>query len=141
MQDCCPERLTPPLSGGHPPAPGPRAVLGLSLDATRAEAQRAFRRLAKQTHPDAGGDAAAFRAVAGAWADLVAVLPAESDSESFSVGDRRPVVQSRERRAYQAVAAPGGRVVWAERRPPVRRAAVRPDFAAVLAEEVARRAA
>ena len=31
----------------------PRAVLGLPLDATRGEAQRAFRRLAKQTHPDA----------------------------------------------------------------------------------------
>ena len=46
--------------------PDPRAVLGLPLDATRGEAQRAFRRLAKLTHPDAGGDAAEFRAVAGA---------------------------------------------------------------------------
>ncbi len=24
---CCPERLTPPMSGGHPPAPGGRSVL------------------------------------------------------------------------------------------------------------------
>lgn len=47
-----------------------RAVLGLPLDATRDEAQRAFRRLAKQTHPDAGGNAASFLAVASAWAEL-----------------------------------------------------------------------
>jgi hypothetical protein len=38
MQHRCSERLTPPLSGGHPLPPGPRAVLGLPLDATRAEA-------------------------------------------------------------------------------------------------------
>ena len=41
----------------------PRAVLGLPLDATKGEAQRAFRRLARETHPDAGGDPADFRAV------------------------------------------------------------------------------
>src|SRR5437868_3731117 len=41
------------FSGGHPLTPGPWAVLGLPLDATRADAQRAFRRLAKQTHADA----------------------------------------------------------------------------------------
>jgi hypothetical protein len=107
----------------------PRAVLGLPFDATRAEAQRAFRRLAKQTHPDAGGDAAAFRAVAGAWADLGAVLPAE------------PLVPpapwpSPHVRAYRP--APG-RVVWAEERTPPR--PVRRDFAAVLDAELARLAA
>ena len=53
----------------------PRAVLGLPLDATRGEAQRAFRRLARQTHPDCGGSAADFRAVAGAWAALTDQLP------------------------------------------------------------------
>ena len=101
----------------------PRAVLGLPLDATRGEAQRAFRRLAKQTHPDAGGDAAAFRAVAGAWADLVNVLPPDQTGVSLS-----PHV-----RAYRP---PESRVVWAEPRPPVRR-----GFADVLDAELARRAA
>jgi hypothetical protein len=110
-----------------------RAVLGLPLDATRAEAQRAFRRLARQTHPDAGGDAAAFRAVVGAWAELGATLPPSLC----------PVSLSPHALAYRAEVS---RVVWAERRPPVRQPALRlpalrRDFAAVLAEELARRAA
>ena len=46
----------------------PRAVLGLPLDATRDEAQRAFRHLAKQTHPDAGVRAEAQAAVTRAVA-------------------------------------------------------------------------
>jgi len=129
------ERLTPPLSGGHPPAPGSRAVLGLPVDATRAEAQRAFRRLAKETHPDLGGDAAAFRTVAGAWADLAAVLPAEPDAAT----PVRPAAVSGPAKVYRSVAAatvPASQVVWSERRPPVR-----PDFARVLATEMARQAA
>ena len=80
-----------------------RAVLGLPLDATRDEAQRAFRRLAKQTHPDAGGNAASFRAVASAWAELGATLPP---------APRR--IDSPHVRAYRATTM---RVVWAETRP------------------------
>jgi len=113
-------------SGGHPPKPGPRAVLGLPLDATRAEAQRAFRRLAKQTHPDAGGDPAVFRAVAGAWAELGAVLPPEH---------RRPARSPH----AEACRIPVSRVVWTEARPPAR--PVRQDFAALLRAEMIRLAA
>jgi hypothetical protein len=101
----------------------PRAVLGLPFDATRGEAQRAFRHLAKQTHPDAGGDAAAFRAVAGAWADLGPLLPP----------DPRPVAPSPHVLAYRP---PAGRVLWAETRPPVRR-----EFNDCLAAAMARPAA
>ena len=104
----------------------PRAVLGLPLDATRDEAQRAFRRLAKQTHPDAGGDPTAFRAVASAWAELGTLL----------LHGRRPPARSPHTAAYRA---PVSRIVWAETRPPVR--PVRPDFAMFLQAEVARLAA
>ena len=100
----------------------PRAVLGLSPDASRGEARRAFRRLARQTHPDAGGNAADFRVVAGAWAELLAVLAAE---RARPRPDRSPHV-----RAYRL---PASRVVWAEARPAVRR-----DFATVLDAEMAR---
>lgn len=104
----------------------PRAVLGLPIDATFDEAQRAFRRLAKQTHPDAGGDPLAFRAVACAWAELGSLLPQR----------RRPPALSPHAAAYRV---PVSRVVWAEVRPPVRR--VRPDFASLLQAELARQAA
>ena len=136
MRDREPWRLTPPLSGGHPPSPGPRAVLGLPLDVTRGEAQRAFRRLARQTHPDVGGDTAEFRAVAGAWADLVAVLPPDQPVPA----PRRGPAQSPHARAYRP---PSSRVVWAETRPsagvaPIRATRTGPDFATVLQAEVAR---
>ena len=112
----------------------PRAVLGLPLEATRTEAQRAFRRLAKQTHPDGGGDAADFRAVAGAWADLVAVLPPDP-RPALGGCARRPGPQPLSPHVL-AYRAPAGRVVWAETRRPVRR-----DFAALLEAEMARLAA
>ena len=41
--------------------PDAHALLGLKIGATRGEITAAFRRLAKTRHPDAGGDAAAFR--------------------------------------------------------------------------------
>jgi hypothetical protein len=104
----------------------PRAVLGLPLDATRAEAQRAFRRLAKQTHPDAGGDPATFRAVAGAWEELGAALPH---------APRRPA-RSPHAEAYRL---PVSQVVWAEARPSVRPA--RKDFGTLLQAEMTRLAA
>lgn len=125
MQDSS-GRFAPPLSGGHPASPDPRAVLGLPLDATRDEAQRAFRRLAKQTHPDAGGDPAYFRAVASAWAELAPALPHRP---------RRPAPSP-----YAAACrVPAIRVVWAEARPAVR--PVRTDFASLLQAEMARLAA
>jgi molecular chaperone DnaJ len=106
----------------------PRAVLGLPLHATRGEAQRAFRRLAKQTHPDAGGNPADFRAVAGAWAVLAGVLPPDHDSGS---------VASPHVRAYEPSPS---RVVWSEPRRRVNPAAA-VDFNTVLQGAVARRAA
>ena len=122
-----------------------RAVLGLPLDATRGEAQRAFRQLAKQTHPDAGGDPAAFRVVASAWADLVAVLPPDPeptvDLRAGSPFGRRPGGSP-----YGDAGRPSAsRVVWSEFRPPAgavvrvrRNLAGDRDFAAVLKAEVAR---
>jgi curved DNA-binding protein CbpA len=102
--------------------PDPRAVLGLPLDATRGEAQRAFRQLAKQTHPDAGGNAADFRVVAGAWAELTSRL----------LPDRPPAPVSPHVRAYRAAS----QVLWTETRPPVQR-----DFQTILEAELARLAA
>ena len=116
----------------------PRAVLGLPLDATRGEAQRAFRRLAKQTHPDAGGNATDFQVVMGAWDELTRLLPADE-----RLVERRPKAPSPHVLAYQAAMS---RVIWAEpapaRRPARRDHNVRAtDFARVLQAEMARLAA
>ncbi len=50
-----------------PAAPTPYEVLGVRSTATQEELRRAYRRLARQTHPDTGGTAAAFQAVQEAW--------------------------------------------------------------------------
>ena len=92
----------------------PRAVLGLSDDATICDAKRAFRRLAKHTHPDAGGEPAAFVAVVDAFSSLRRVLPVP----------RRPSPYDW---ALRPAPALGGapRAVGPQTAP-------RPDFAAVL---------
>lgn len=43
------------------------AVLGVPRTATAAELTAAYRRRARTTHPDAGGDALAFRAISRAY--------------------------------------------------------------------------
>lgn len=45
-------------------------TLGLDEDASQVEIRRAYRRLARRTHPDAGGDAAEFRRVRAAFEAL-----------------------------------------------------------------------
>jgi hypothetical protein len=46
------------------------STLGLSSSATDADVKAAYRRLALETHPDKGGDAERFKAVAAAYATL-----------------------------------------------------------------------
>jgi curved DNA-binding protein CbpA len=46
------------------------AVLGLYPQATDEEVKRTFHRLAKQHHPDAGGDGEAYRLISQAYAIL-----------------------------------------------------------------------
>lgn len=52
--------------------PSARAVLGVTADANEDDIKRAFRALALQTHPDRGGDAAAFVRVKNAYDALMA---------------------------------------------------------------------
>ena len=58
------------------------AVLGVPRNATTAELTKAYRQRARITHPDAGGDPLAFRAVSRAWEVLSDVgLRAGYDAE------------------------------------------------------------
>ena len=49
------------------PAADPFAALSLDYDADADAVRRAFRQLARETHPDRGGDAAAFRSARSAY--------------------------------------------------------------------------
>jgi hypothetical protein len=53
----------------------PHAVLGVRRDATPSELRSAWRRAARATHPDRGGDAADFAVVASAYARLGQTAP------------------------------------------------------------------
>jgi hypothetical protein len=50
----------------------PYQVLGVTPEATAPEVRAAYRRAARTTHPDVGGDAAAFDRVAAAYRQLTA---------------------------------------------------------------------
>lgn len=55
--------------------PQARALLGVGEDATADEVRRAYRRLARNAHPDAGGDAADFHRLQQALAVLLEPRP------------------------------------------------------------------
>jgi curved DNA-binding protein CbpA len=105
----------------------PLFVLGLAEGATQGEARRAFRRLVKETHPDAGGDARAFTAVFSAYGELRGSLPADAPQPP----------PARQETPYDRVLRPLPSFrSWSEPRPVPRRA--RPDFATVLEAELTR---
>lgn len=60
-----------------------REVLGVTSAATPAEVRQAFREAARRAHPDAGGDAGAFRQVVDAYQRL-------QDPETFTAPPVRP---------------------------------------------------
>ena len=50
-------------------------ILGVKVDATHEEVERAFLRKARETHPDAGGSATAFREATEARDTMLRVVP------------------------------------------------------------------
>lgn len=65
----------------------PYDVLGVPRDVDDAELRRAYRRRLRETHPDAGGSAAAFTAVQRAW-EQVGTPDARADYDSGRSGPR-----------------------------------------------------
>lgn len=85
-------------------ASGPFELLGLSATATRDELTEAWRRLAREHHPDRGGDVAAMQALNAAYrealqlvgrAQAVPVSEVEPAATSASRAPRRQVVRRR----------------------------------------------
>ena len=70
----------------------PFRTLALAYDATADDVRRAFRRLARETHPDRGGSADAFHRVRAAYGALSADLDGERRRwRSAGTGPRRRV--------------------------------------------------
>jgi len=70
----------------------PHRTLGLATDATQAEIKRAYRRLAKQYHPDSGGERSLtrFLAIQAAYESLVRDEPGGGGSRASRGGSRPP---------------------------------------------------
>jgi hypothetical protein len=66
-------------------------ALGLDARATPAEIRRAFRARARRTHPDAGGDAAAFVDALTARAALLGVASQSSSHRPVALAPRPTV--------------------------------------------------
>lgn len=85
-------------------------TLGVAPGSDAATVRRAFRRLALRHHPDAGGDAATFRAVREAYDLLVEAAPSTGPSTTPTGGTPVRVVN-----AYAWAGAPATTVGrWAD---------------------------
>ena len=109
----------------------PHAVLGVPRGVSIAALKRAFRSRARETHPDHGGDRAAFEAVVAAFEALRAEVCAVS----------APTPAGRAYGLHRSAAPRFCAYDSVRPRPaaPPRRPA--PDFGAVLADVLARQAA
>jgi len=90
----------------------PYEVLGVSVTATQEELRRAYRRLARETHPDTGGSSARFVAVQLAWERI-------GTAEDRAAYDRgRPAHSDRDE--PHTWSAPSGRAPKQDTRPSAR---------------------
>ena len=69
----------------------PHAVLGVPTGVTRASLKRAFRRRARATHPDHGGDRYAFEAAVSAYRTLLADTRDDRQPKSSAWSPYAPV--------------------------------------------------
>ena len=98
----------------------PYQVLGVARDASDAEIKAAFRRIARQTHPDATGtgDSTAFRAASDAYA-LLSNPQSRAAYDASGFVDAQAVAQGRDAilariQHVRAMVAEGRRVAHAE---------------------------
>lgn len=105
-------------------SPGPEEtrtayeVLGVERTADAAQIRRAYRRAARTAHPDAGGDAAAFRALTRAWEaigdpdarrryDLSLPSPASREEAGRNAARRAAAAEATAHRGPGGARAPG----------------------------------
>ncbi|UCR88266.1 J domain-containing protein [Mycetocola spongiae] len=100
----------------------PYEVLGVAASVTEEELRRAYRRAARQTHPDTGGSAVAFREVQLAWERVgtaearsaydrgsLSSVPGEEPATAWSTGGAGRQPQRDSRPKARVHGHPGGR--------------------------------
>ncbi|WP_411700848.1 J domain-containing protein [Conyzicola sp.] len=92
----------------------PYEVLGVSSSASHDELRRAYRKLARETHPDTGGSSARFVAVQLAWERI----GTPEDRAAYDRG--RPSSRANLSEPHESWAAPSGRAPAQDTRPPAR---------------------
>ena len=90
----------------------PYRVLSVARDADRDEIHRAFRALARELHPDRGGDPALMQAINDAWAILSRPTHRRAYDEARAAAVERARLRKTQR-VQQAQAAREGRTVAA----------------------------
>jgi len=110
-------------------------MLGVDHRATRQDVTRAYRRAAKRHHPDAGGDASAFRALDAAY--RLALQAARQPTHHPYIGS---LADARPNPAAQRVQVARPRPADASARltRQARVTSARPTFAELLERELAR---
>jgi len=91
----------------------PYEVLGVSSDASQDDLRRAYRKLARETHPDTGGSSARFVAVQLAWERI-------GTPEDRAAYDRGRPSRSDAGERHESWAAPSGRAPAQDTRPTAR---------------------
>ncbi len=109
----------------------PYAVLGVAPGADPDTLRRAFRRCARHTHPDAGGDAQAFARVRGAYEMLSGPRPRPATAPAHQTGRSGDLVRRGDGVPFQR-SEPGRTWTREVREPAPARPA--PDFARLLAD-------
>ncbi|MCU0271819.1 MAG: J domain-containing protein [Acidimicrobiales bacterium] len=109
----------------------PYAVLGVAPGADPDTLRRAFRRCARHTHPDAGGDALAFARVRGAYEMLTGPRPRTATVPSGPPARSGDLVRRGAGVPFQRT-EPGRTWTREVREPAPERPA--PDFARLLAD-------
>lgn len=90
-----------------PPPPNYYQLLGLPVNASTEQITAAYRTLAKQHHPDRGGDAHQFQEIKNAYATLTDPTARQQYDQSINIAPPRPIYRPPQTASSQPTSASG----------------------------------